>query len=51
VTPGSTDAVAYNPYSLLRSTEDLFGLNNLAKAQATKVKSFTPALLGENSGD
>jgi hypothetical protein len=51
VAPGSTDAVAYNPYSLLRSTEDLFGLTHLAAAEATKVKSFAPALLGENGGD
>jgi hypothetical protein len=51
VSPGSTDAVAYDPYSLLRSTEDLFGLSHLANAEATKVKSFAPALLGENGGD
>jgi hypothetical protein len=51
VTSNSTDAVAYNPNSLLRSTEDLFGLDYLAGAKATKVKSFAPALLGENSGD
>lgn len=51
VSPGATDAVAYDPYSLLRSTEDLFGLSHLAKADGAKVKSFAPALLGENSGD
>jgi hypothetical protein len=51
VSPGSTDAVAYDPYSLLRSTEDLFGLSHLAAAGAAKVKSFAPALLGENGGD
>jgi len=51
VSPGSTDAVAYDPYSLLRSTEDLFGLAHLEKADGAKVKSFAPALLGENSGD
>ncbi|HEY4780010.1 MAG TPA: alkaline phosphatase family protein, partial [Solirubrobacterales bacterium] len=51
VSPGSTDAVAYDPYSLLRSTEDLFGLSHLAKAEGAKVKSFAPALLGENGGD
>jgi Phosphoesterase family len=49
--PGSTDAVAYDPYSLLRSTEDLFGLAHLEKADGAKVKSFAPALLGQNSGD
>ena len=51
VSPGSTDAVAYDPYSMLRSTEDLFGLAHLAKAEGAKVKSFAPALLGENGGD
>jgi hypothetical protein len=51
VSPGSTDAVAYDPYSLLRSTEDLFGLAHLEKADGAKVKSFAPALLGENGGD
>ena len=47
----STDAVAYDPYSLLRSTEDLFGLSHLGEADKAKVKSFAPALLGENQGD
>jgi len=51
VSPGSTDAVAYDPYSLLRSTEDLFGLSAYGKAAGAKVKSFAPALLGENGGD
>jgi hypothetical protein len=52
---GSTDAANYNPYSLLRSTEELFGLGQLAKAGDTKVKTFAPELLGsgseENGGD
>lgn len=51
VSPGSSDGVAYDPYSLLRSTEDLFGLYHLANAEGAKVKSFAPALLGENGGD
>jgi hypothetical protein len=51
VSPGSTDAVAYDPYSLLASTEDLFGLSHLGQAAGAKVKSFAPALLGENGGD
>jgi hypothetical protein len=51
VAPGSTDAASYNPYSLLRSTEDLFGLAHLGKAGGAKVRSFAPALLGENGGD
>ena len=51
VTPNSTDAVAYNPYSLLKSTEELFGLGNLEKAKSPKVKSFAAPLLGTNGGD
>ncbi|HYJ21870.1 MAG TPA: alkaline phosphatase family protein [Solirubrobacterales bacterium] len=49
--PGATDAVAYNPYSLLASSEDLFGLSRLGNAGAAKVKSFAPALVGANGGD
>jgi hypothetical protein len=46
VTAGATDAVAYTPYSLLRSTEDLFGLSALAKAGDAKVRSFGVTLRG-----
>jgi hypothetical protein len=49
LTPGSTDAAQYDPYSILRSSEDLFGLDPLAAA--TKTKSFAPSLLKENGGD
>jgi hypothetical protein len=49
--PNSTDATPYDPYSLLRSLEDLFGLSHLAGAGAAGVKSFAPPLLGENGGD
>jgi hypothetical protein len=48
--PGATDASPYDPYSLLRSVEDLFGLSHLAKANGAKVRSFAPALLGESGG-
>ncbi len=48
---GSTDATPLDPYSLLRSTEDLFGLEHLALAAPAKVKSFAPSLLGETGGD
>lgn len=48
---GSTDAIPYDPYSLLRSTEDLFGLEHLGLAAPAKVKSFAPSLLGETGGD
>jgi hypothetical protein len=51
LTPGSTDAAPYNPYSILRSNEDLFGLDPLGLAAATKTKSFAPSLLEENGGD
>lgn len=46
VTPGATDALAYDPYSLLRSTEDLFGLAPLGKAAGEQVKSFGVTLRG-----
>jgi hypothetical protein len=48
---GATDSAPYNPYSLLRSTEELFGLGQLAKAGEPKVKTLAPALLGESGGD
>jgi hypothetical protein len=49
--PGATDSAAYDPYSLLRSIEDLFGLEPLGLAAGAKAKSFAPELLGETSGD
>jgi len=49
--PGSTDGAPYGPYSLLRSTEDLFGLEPLALAAGPKARSFATALLGSNGGD
>jgi hypothetical protein len=49
--PGSTDAAHYNPYSLLRSTEELFGLEPLGAAAGAKVHSFAPALTAGNAGD
>jgi hypothetical protein len=51
IAPNSTDAAEYTPYSLQRSTGELFGLTPLAAAGRAKVKSFAPALLGENGGD
>ncbi len=50
-TAGATDAGPYDPYSLLRSTEDLFALEHLGLAAPAKVKSFAPGLLGEAGGD
>jgi hypothetical protein len=51
VAPGSTDATPFDTYSLLRSSEDLFGLEHLGLAAPAKVKSFAPGLLGETAGD
>ncbi len=51
VSSGSTDAAPYDPYALLRTTEELFGLGRLAKAGDAKTKTLAPALLGENGGD
>jgi phosphatidylinositol-3-phosphatase len=50
-TAGAIDATAYDPYSLLRSLEDLFGLSHLGRADGAAVRSFAPALLGETGGD
>jgi phosphatidylinositol-3-phosphatase len=46
LTPGSTSAGAYNPYSVFRTLEDLFGLQHLAAATRTGTTSFAPDLLG-----
>lgn len=50
-TAGGSDAAPYDPYSLLRTTEELFGLGLLAKAGEAKTKTLAPPLLGENGGD
>ncbi|HWO47429.1 MAG TPA: alkaline phosphatase family protein [Solirubrobacterales bacterium] len=49
--PGATDGAAYNPYSLLRSIEDLFALEPLGAAGGAKVRSFATAFTAGNSGD
>jgi len=49
--PGSTDTAPYNPYSLLRSTEDLLGLSPLARAGGTKIRSFSGAFDSGSAGD
>jgi hypothetical protein len=49
--PGGIDATSYDPYSLLRTSEDFFRLSYLAGADGSKVKSFAGPLLGENGGD
>jgi hypothetical protein len=50
IAKGSTDAARYTPYSLLRTSEELFGLKLLAGAAEPKVKTLAPALLGESGG-
>ncbi|HEX5928758.1 MAG TPA: hypothetical protein VFY48_05125 [Solirubrobacterales bacterium] len=50
VSPGATDGVAYDPYTLERTFADLFRLTPLAAA-GNKVKSLAPALEGANGGD
>jgi hypothetical protein len=49
--PGGVDAVAYDPYSMLRAVEEIFQLDLLAGAAPKSVKTFAPALLGLNGGD
>jgi phosphatidylinositol-3-phosphatase len=51
VSPGATDSAPYDPYSLLRTIEDLFGLDHLGLADEPEVKSLAPGLLGETRGD
>ena len=46
LTPGSTNTGAYNPYSVFRTVEDLFGLEHLAAATRTGTTSFASDLLG-----
>jgi phosphatidylinositol-3-phosphatase len=51
LTPGATDGAAYDPYSLLRSLEDMFALQPLEKAGGAKVRSFASAFTAGNNGD
>jgi hypothetical protein len=48
--PGTTDATAGDPYALLRTVEDLFGLTHLARAGGSEVHSFAPVALGTSAG-
>jgi hypothetical protein len=43
---GATVGTPYDPYSLLRSTQDLFGLSPLANADAKGTESFASQLTG-----
>jgi hypothetical protein len=49
--PGATDAAPYGPYSLLRSSEDLFGFEPLGLAAEAKTRSFASSLRGDTAGD
>jgi len=49
--PGATDSAPYDAYSLLRSSEDLLGLEPLGLAAGAKVKSFAAGLAEQNGGD
>ncbi len=51
VTPGGTDSAAYDPYSLLRASEEFFALSPLGLAAGAKTKSFATSLLQVNGGD
>jgi hypothetical protein len=51
ITPGATDGTPYNPYSLLRTVEDMWGLTPLANAGGKKVKSLASQLASSNGGD
>lgn len=51
VTPGATDETKQNPYSMLRTTEDLFGLAHLGNAAPSSTPSFADPLLGVSGGD
>jgi hypothetical protein len=45
LTANGTDAAAYTPYSLLRSIDELFGLQPLGEAEGRKVRSFAAAFI------
>ncbi|MEA2462210.1 MAG: hypothetical protein QOH90_2387 [Actinomycetota bacterium] len=45
LTPGSTRSDAFNPYSLLRSLQDIFGTKHYALTNSTSL-SFAPEVLG-----
>jgi phosphatidylinositol-3-phosphatase len=52
LSPGATDPKPYDPYSLLRSIEDLYGLSHLGAADGKKARSFaSTAQLTGGTGD
>ncbi len=50
VRPGTVDATPYNHYALLRSIEDVFGLDHLGYAARAGLASFGPALYTSPDG-
>jgi hypothetical protein len=46
LTPGSTNGGAFNPYSVFRTVEDLFGLEHIAAGARTGTTNFASDLLG-----
>ena len=46
LTPGSTNGGSFNPYSVFRTVEDLFGLQHIAAGARTGTTSFASDLLG-----
>jgi phosphatidylinositol-3-phosphatase len=51
IKPGSVNDTPYNHYSLLRSTEDLFGLSHLAFAANAGLKPFEADVFNEPDPD
>jgi phosphatidylinositol-3-phosphatase len=49
LTAGGTDGAAYTPYSLLRSVDELFGLQPLGEAEGKKVHSFASAFIASET--
>jgi len=49
IAPGSTTTAAYNHYGLLRTVEDVFGLDHLGYAAAAGVKPFGSDVLSETA--
>ena len=49
LTPGSTNGGAFNPYSIFRTVEDLFGLQHIAAGARTGTTSFASDLLGSQT--
>jgi len=50
IKPGTVSSKSYNHYSLLRSSEDLFGLSHLGMAGGSGVTSFGPDVFTQPGG-